>query len=63
MERIFHHYNKWEDYHAGMYAESKECRKERVTLAEFILGTPEICLDAMESVVEQWKIATEYSLW
>lgn len=62
MERIFHHYNKWEDYHAGMYAESKECRKERVALAAFILGTPEICTKAMEKVVSEWKNATEYNL-
>ena len=43
MERIFHHYNKWEDFHAGMYDESREGRKERVMQAAQILGTPTIC--------------------
>lgn len=62
MERIFHHYSKWEDFHAGMYDEKKEGRKERVTLAAFILGTPEICLGAMQKVIDEWKIATEYNL-
>lgn len=62
MERIFHHYNLWEDYHAGMYDECKEGRNERVSKAVEILGTPEICLDAMEKVIAEWKRATEYNL-
>lgn len=62
MERIFHHYSKWEDFHAGMYAESKEGRKERVKLAASILGTPVLCKIAMEMVVSRWRIATEYNL-
>lgn len=62
MERIFHHYNKWEDFHAGMYDESKEGRKERVKQAASILGTPSICRKAMEKVIAEWTIATEYNL-
>jgi hypothetical protein len=61
MERIFHHFNKWEDYHAGMYDESKDGRAERVIKAAEILGTPDICREAMEKVVAEWKIATEYN--
>lgn len=62
MERIFHHYNKWEDYHAGMYDESKEGRTERVKKAGYILGNPNVCREAMEMVVAKWKKATEYNL-
>ena len=62
MNRIFHHYSKWEDFHAGMYDESKDGRKERVLKAVQILGTPDICREAMEKVVSEWKIATEYNL-
>lgn len=62
MERIFHHYTKWEDYHAGMYAESREGRKERVKQAAHILGTPSLCKKAMEKVISEWQIATEYNL-
>lgn len=62
MERIFHHYNKWEDFHAGMYDESKEGRKERVKQAASILGTPSLCRKAMEKVVSEWRISTEYNL-
>lgn len=61
MERIFHHYNKWEDFHAGMYDECKDGRAERVKKAAEILGTPDICRKAMEKVVAEWKIATEYN--
>ena len=62
MKRIFHHYNKWEDYHAGMYDESKDGRQERVQMAAHILGTPDICEKAMRKVVAEWEIATEYNL-
>lgn len=62
MERIFHHYTLWEDYHAGMYDESKEGREERVKNAAYILGTPDICEKAMNMVVATWKISTEYNL-
>ena len=62
MERIFHHYSKWEDFHAGMYEESKDGRAERVAAAARILGTPDICRRAMEKVIAEWKIATEYNL-
>lgn len=62
MERIFHHYSKWEDFHAGMYDETKDGRAERVAAAAKILGTPNICREAMEKVIAEWKIATEYNL-
>lgn len=62
MQRIFHHYSLWEDFHAGMYDENKDGRKERVQKAAYILGTPDICREAMEKVVAEWVIATEYNL-
>lgn len=62
MQRIFHHYSLWEDYHAGMYDESKDGRAERVQKAAEILGTPAVCREAMEKVVAEWKISTEYNL-
>lgn len=62
MERIFHHYDKWEDYHAGMYDEDKTDRQKRVFRAARILGSPILCRRAMEKVIAEWKIATEYNL-
>lgn len=62
MERIFHHYDKWEDFHHGMYNEDKTDRRTRVELAASILGTPETCEKAMKMVVENWPISTEFNL-
>ena len=62
MQRIFHHFSLWEDFHAGMYDENKDGRQERVRKAAHILGTPDICRVAMEKVVSEWKISTEYNL-
>lgn len=62
MERIFHHYNKWEDFHHGMYNEDKTDRKNRVQLAASVLGTPSTCEEAMRMVVANWPIATEFNL-
>lgn len=62
MQRIFYHYSLWEDYLAGMYDEIKDGRTERVKRAAEILGTPSICREAMEKVINEWKIATEYNL-
>lgn len=62
MERIFHHFSLWEDYHAGMYDENKDGRAERVKKAAEILGTPDTCQKAMEKVIDDWQYATEYNL-
>ena len=62
MQRIYHHYELWEDYHAGMYIENKNGRTERVHKAVKILGTPNICRQAMQKVINEWKISTEYNL-
>lgn len=62
MQRIFHHFSKWEDFQHGMYNESKIGRNERVKKAADILGNPKVCREAMEKVVSEWKIATEYNL-
>ena len=45
-----------------MYDESKDGRKERVQQAAHILGTPDICEKAMQKVVSEWTISTEYNL-
>lgn len=62
MQRIYYRYELWEDYQNGMYAESRDGRAERVKQAAKILGNAELCRIAMEKVVSDWKIATEYNL-
>lgn len=62
MKRIFHHYNKWEDFHNGMYNEDRQGRKDRVQAAVSVLGEPSVCEKAMRMVVDNWPIATEFNL-
>lgn len=62
MERLFYHYDLWEDYHAGMYDEDKDGRGERVKRAAYILGTPSVCQEAMQKVIDEWDISTKYNL-
>lgn len=62
MQRIYYRYELWEDYINGMYQECKQGRKERVETAACILGNAELCRKAMEKVVSDWPIATEYNL-
>lgn len=62
MERIYHHYEKWEDYKNGMYNECREGRSERVKRAAEILGNPKECEEAMNKVINEWKKSTEYNL-
>lgn len=52
MQRIFYHYQLWEDFHNGMYDENKEGRNYRVLQAAAILGTPETCRAAMPKYEE-----------
>ena len=62
MHRIYHHYEKWEDYQNRMYDEIKDGRKERVLLAIECLGNKEKCYNAMKMVVENWILACEHNL-
>lgn len=62
MQRIYYRYELWEDYKNGMYAECRDGRAERVRQAAAILGNADLCRRAMEKVVSDWVIATEYNL-
>ena len=59
MERIFHHYEKWEDYQCGMYDELKDGRECRVELAKNLLANAPLCEKFMREVVKRWKCACE----
>ena len=61
-ERIYHHFNLWEDYHNGMYCEDSKNRKHRVKAAADILGECSICKIAMQLVIDKWIYACEHNL-
>lgn len=62
MKPIYHHYETWEDYQNGMYAEDKENRKERVLKAMEILTDTDLLYTCMKKVTEEWVNATEQNL-
>lgn len=62
MDRVYYHYELWEDYQNGMYNEVKEGRDERIQKAIYILGDESRCIEAMRMVTNEWKIATLQNL-
>jgi hypothetical protein len=63
MQRIFHHYEKWEDYLNGMYdcLEITEDNKN-IDLAITMLSDNNLFLNTCENVLINWPIATEVNL-
>lgn len=62
MKKIYHHYEKWEDYQNRMYDEVKQGRKERVLMAASCLGNETKCYQAMKKLITEWKISCEQNL-
>jgi len=60
MERIFHHYEKWEDYQAGMYEAPRG--GDAVTLAVRLLSNPTSFRGACERVMSEWPISLAENL-
>lgn len=57
MKQIFHHYNLWEDWKAGMWG-----RDDRLQEAIDFTGDHERYGQAMKEVTEHWKYACEHNL-
>jgi len=62
MKRVWHHYEKWEDFQNGMYNEDKEGRQERVAKAIELLTNEDLCYEYMRRVTKEWRYATEQQL-
>ena len=62
MQRVWYHYEKWEDFQNGMYDEEKEGRQERVEKAVYILTNEDLLYQMMSAVTREWKYATEQQL-
>lgn len=61
MTRKFHHYEKWEDFHNGLYKiwDCSEELKERCI--ELLIDLPEL-EKYMKMVVDQWVISAEQQM-
>lgn len=62
MRRVFHHYETWEDYHAGMYELTVPVEAHYTEKAKELLGNPQHLRAAMDAVTRCWQIASETNL-
>lgn len=63
MKRIYHHYEKWEDWRDGLYAQSLDTADEMVTLrAARLLSDPLLLRIAMNRAVEKWPHSAEQNM-
>jgi hypothetical protein len=63
IKQVYHRYEKWEDYHAGMYGlvpvgEAMDLAK----LAAELLGQPIALKAAMKRAVTEWPVAAEVNM-
>ena len=56
----FHHYQEWEDWHAGMY--QRNLSPTRTSEAVAILSTPPLFYAYAERVTKEWPNATAHNL-
>ena len=63
MERIYHRYEKWEDYKDGFYDNcTGETKKEKENLVLEMFNSQELTLKFMNRVIEKWVYSCEHNL-
>lgn len=63
MTQLFHHYKKWEDYHAGMFRKVTVTDDHSLIVRAYkLLSTPELCLSAMRRVLVEWPFSTQHNI-
>lgn len=60
MKRIYHHYERWEDYKNGMYIDSDN--EELIIKAIQLLSNQELFLTTAKIMLEQWSNSAEVQL-
>ena len=63
MDKIYNHYEIWEDYQAGMYNDS-DCqdKDKKVFLSVELLSNEKRFRDVCISILENWKVASDENL-
>lgn len=60
MKQVFTHYEKWEDFQAGMYSLLDIPDKDKKVIGAInLLSNPNDFYEASKQVLENWKVATE----
>lgn len=64
MKQIFHHYEKWEEHHAGMWRKitNEQERKEHLQRAIEFTGNAKLYGEYMLQVLDKWPISCEQNL-
>jgi len=62
IKRIYHHYEKWEDYLNGMYRMKYDNEPELIEKAKSILCNPPLFMEVAKEVINNWRIATDVNL-
>lgn len=63
MKRIYHPYNEWEDFHAGMWRDvSTDEEEEYFQKAVTFTSDPELYGSWMLKVVDEWEKSCEHNL-
>lgn len=62
MTRVYHHHDKWEDFHAGQYARIYRDQLVGQESAAALLSDPATLYEAMSAVAREWPYATEHNL-
>lgn len=63
LERVFHHYEKLEEYHAGLWriVRGKE-RQNNIDAAADLLRCPEEFREVLREVIAKWPVSCEANL-
>jgi hypothetical protein len=63
MKQIYEHYQKWEDYNAGMYALHDIRDKDKLVFKSVkLLSDPNLFYETMQKLIIDWKVSTDVNL-
>jgi hypothetical protein len=63
MKQIYEHYEKWEDFNAGMYSLNDVIDKDKKVISAINLLSNQIeFYDAMKKLLNMWKVSVDVNL-
>lgn len=63
MERIYHPYDKWEDFKLGFYDNcSGEIKKSKIESVQMLFNSEKLTHEYMSKVINEWKYSCEHNL-
>lgn len=63
MNRIYHHYLRWEDYRFGFYDNcSGEIKVQKINKVLELFRSEELTKEYMNRVINEWKFSCEHNL-